>query len=66
MKLNTGFLMMELARQCMTLRDLSAQSGVNAATLTRIKTGVQDPQPATIGKIAKALNVNVETLILGS
>jgi len=63
MKINHTVLLTELARKCMTLRDLSIISGVNTVTLTRIKTGVQEPQPITIGKIARALEIEVERLI---
>ena len=65
MKIDRSIFMTELARNCMTLKDLSVKSGVNTVTLARIKNGSQEPQPATIGKIAKALNITVEALIEG-
>lgn len=63
MRINREALYTELARSCMTLKDLSEKSGVNTVTLTRINRGTQEPQPLTVGKIAKALNVDVEILL---
>lgn len=53
----------ELARNCLSLRELSEASGLNVVTLTRIKQGNQVPLPATIGRIARALNCSVEQII---
>ena len=47
----------------MTLKELSCKSGIRQETIPRIKNSVQNPTPATVGKIAKALNVPVESLI---
>lgn len=63
MKLNRDAFYTELARNCMTLKDLSTISGINAVTLTRINKGIQEPQPVTVGKIAIALGCSVEQLI---
>jgi len=53
----------ELARNCLTMKELSKKSGVSDVTLTRVNQGKQIPQPVTVGKIAKALKVDVEKLI---
>lgn len=63
MNINRRVFAKELARNCMTLKELSNRSGVNVVTLTRIRRGVQIPQPITVGKIARALNVSVEDLV---
>lgn len=63
MKLNRDALYTELARNCMTLKELSLISGINTVTLTRINRGLQEPQPITVGKMALALGVPVEQLI---
>ena len=44
--------------------ELSQCSGISQVTITRIKNGFQNPRPETVGKIARALNVNVEDLIM--
>lgn len=53
----------ELARNCMTWKDLSEKSGVNTVTIHRVKSGTQEPMPATVGRLARALGVSVEHLI---
>ena len=63
MRINRTVFLNELARNCMTLKELSRMSGVNTVTLTRINQGTQNPMPATVGRIAKALGVPVEVLI---
>ena len=41
--------------QDLTLRDLSALSGVSPAHLSRIERGLREPSPATLDAITKAL-----------
>lgn len=62
MKINVMKLNVAMAKACITTNELSNKAELNYSTLTRIKSGTQ-ANPATIGKIAKALNVNVEELI---
>ena len=62
-KINSNNLNLALAKSCISLKTLSEISNVNKVTLTRIIKGVQEPRPQTIGKIAKALNVDVTELI---
>lgn len=52
-----------MAEQCITAENLAKLTGVSQVTLARMKRGVQNARPATIGKISKALNVPVENLI---
>lgn len=52
-----------IANACLTLGALANKTGVSITTLTRIRSGQQQPRPVTIGKIAKALNVKVEDLV---
>lgn len=52
-----------MAERCITAENLAKLTGVSQVTLARMKRGVQNARPATIGKIAKALNVPVENLI---
>lgn len=63
MKLNTNKLLLAMAKSCMTITELSEHSTISRPALTKIITGKSNPKPATIGKIAKALNVKVEYLI---
>lgn len=62
MKINLMKLNVAMAKACITINELSNKSNLNYSTLTRIKSGT-NANPATIGKIAKALNVSVEELI---
>lgn len=63
MNIDVSKLNLAIAKSCMTLKDLSAVSGVNTTTLSRIKQNRQVPSPKTVGKIAKALKIDVEELI---
>lgn len=63
MKLDNSKLSIALARKQITARTLSELSGITESALTKIKTGKQIPRPITIGKIAKALEVDVTELI---
>lgn len=63
MKINNERFELALASSCMTLKELSVKSGVRQETIARIKNSLQNPNPATVGKIARALNVDVRELI---
>lgn len=63
MKISKNNLEIAMAKSCITLKALSLKSGIRQETIARIKKGVQDATPATVGKIAKALGVDVEELI---
>lgn len=52
-----------LAKNCMTYSELSSKSGISRITIQKIINNKVDARPITIGKIAKALNVDVEELI---
>lgn len=58
MKINSTKLDVAMANACITTNELSNKANLNYSTLTRIKSG-SHANPATIGKIAKALNVKV-------
>lgn len=51
-----------MANACMNPYDLCKVAEIRYQTYQRITSG-KDAKPATIGKIAKALNVSVENLI---
>lgn len=54
-----------LAEKQVNLKDLCEEAGVGVTTLQRIRKGVTVPRPATVGKIAKALDVDVKDIIQG-
>lgn len=63
MKINNSKFNVAVANSCITMKELSELSGVNVTTLSRINSGKQIPSLKTIGRIAKALNVSVESII---
>ncbi len=63
MKLNLNKLFLAMANSCMTVSDLAIKSNVSRGSITKFTTGKSDPRPATLGKMAKALNVRAEDLI---
>lgn len=63
MNIDINKLNIAIAKSCITMKDLSDLSSVNVTTLSRIKTGKQLPSLRTVGKIAKALKIDVEELI---
>lgn len=63
MKIDKKKLDLAMAENCYSAEELSNLTGISTVTIARIKNGSQRPRPATIGKIAKALNVKVEYLI---
>jgi transcriptional regulator with XRE-family HTH domain len=48
-----------------TQRDLQKRSGVAASTIANIEHGKHEPQPRTIRKLASALGVSPERLMVG-
>lgn len=66
MKISNNKFNVALANSCISMRELSKLSGVNVTTLSRINSGKQLASPKTIGKIAKALKIPVESIISGS
>lgn len=63
MNINNKNFKLALAKKCLSLKELSELSEINTVTLSRVINGIQDPHPKTLGKIAKALDVNVEYLV---
>ncbi|KNY29839.1 helix-turn-helix domain-containing protein [Pseudobacteroides cellulosolvens] len=65
MRINKLKLEMAMANMSMSYLELSRVSTVTQTTLARLKRGVQNPRTETVGKIAKALEVNVSDIIEG-
>lgn len=63
MKINIIKLGVAMAKLCVTQEELARMAGVNVMTISRAKNGQGNVQLSTIGKIAKALNVQVEDLL---
>lgn len=62
MKIDLNRLDLILARECKTMSDL--KDGVSPQTLTRIRRG-EEVKPRTLGKIARALGVDVTEIMEG-
>ena len=62
MVVNNSKLQIALASACMNPYDLCAKVGISYQTYRRISTGKRC-KTATVGKIAKALNVQVQDII---
>lgn len=52
-----------MAKKGYSAKELSEKCGVSQITIARLKRGVQKARPVTISKIAKALNVPVESIV---
>lgn len=63
MKIDKQKFEVALANACMTSSELSKASGISKFTITRMQSDDVETQPATVGKIAKALGVNAKDLI---
>ena len=63
MKISNEKLELAMANACMNYKELSEATEMTQESLSKIRTGRQNPGPATVGRIAKALNVKVEDLV---
>ncbi len=63
MRISNEKLELAMANACMSYKQLSKTTEMTQESLSKIRTGKQNPRPTTIGKIAKALNVKVEDLV---
>lgn len=63
MKINKNRINLAMANAYMSINDLAEKSNVSRISIGRIINGKTEPRPATVGKLAKALNVKVEYLI---
>ncbi|HHZ05792.1 MAG TPA: helix-turn-helix transcriptional regulator [Clostridiales bacterium] len=52
-----------MAEKCMTYDDLAKKANLSRFTIQKMLGNKVDTRPATVGKIAKALGVNVKELI---
>ncbi|RXZ69823.1 XRE family transcriptional regulator [Fusobacterium necrophorum] len=63
MKINLQILNILLAKKCISGYELMRHAGLQEHTYARIKNGFENLRPTTVGKIAKALNVDVEEIL---
>lgn len=63
MKIDTSMVLIQMAKNCLTMRELAVKAGISCDCMYKLFEGKRNPKPATIGKIAKALDVDVETLL---
>jgi len=62
MKLDKNKLLIAMAEECLNAYEVSEKAGIKYPTLSKILRG-GSCKPATVGKIAKALNVAVVDLL---
>lgn len=64
MNLDLEKLKIAQARACLSVNDLVDETGLVRSTISKVLNGRINPKPKTLGRIAKALNVNIEDIIL--
>jgi DNA-binding Xre family transcriptional regulator len=63
MKINIKQLQILMANRIITINELAEKTKISRVHIGRFLSGKNTTKPATVGKIAKALNVKVEDLI---
>lgn len=63
LRLNIEKIRLAQARDCLTITELSEKASLGKGTLEKIFNGQRNATPKTIGKLAKALNMDVEQLV---
>lgn len=63
MKLDRNKFEIALANSGMMLKDLYTKANVSDKALLDMRQGKSNPRPSTLGRIAKALNVDVQDII---
>lgn len=64
MVINKKKVMLILAEKGMLYKDVCSRAGISEAEFRKIRAGERTPKPATIGKIASALGVGVQEIIV--
>lgn len=62
-RINTKKVDLLIAKKEMSAKEFSEHSNINETTLCRIRNGKQVPNIKTVGKLAKALDVDVAEII---
>lgn len=63
MKISKEKMQLAMANACMNTTQLSKEADISRFSLNAYANKTRNPKPATVGKIAKALNVKVEDLV---
>ncbi|OUQ16097.1 hypothetical protein B5E84_13025 [Lachnoclostridium sp. An14] len=63
MRINKLKLQIAMANACLSMDELAKKAGISRISLTQYSSGNTNPRTKTLGKIAKALGVSVESLI---
>lgn len=63
LQVNTKAFIIARAKACLTTDELSKLSGVGRTTISRIENNKANINASSIGKLARALNVSVESLL---
>ena len=63
MTIDNAKLSIAMANEGLLYKDLCQKAGIHEVTLRQIRKGSRNPKPSTVGKIAKALNVDVRDII---
>lgn len=52
-----------LAKKQLSIREVAKRTNIHESNISKYKTGSQNPNPKSIGKLAEALNVNIDEII---
>ena len=63
MNINKEKMQLAMANACMNTTQLSKKADISRFSLNAYVNKTRNPKPATVGRIAKALNVKVEDLV---
>lgn len=63
MRINKQKLQIAMAKGCLNMDDLAALAEVSRVSISKYMSGLRSPKPKTIGKLAKALGVDVSELL---
>jgi plasmid maintenance system antidote protein VapI len=63
LRINSDKFLLALARSGMTTTELKLKSGVGRNTISKIINNETTVRPVVVGKLAKALNVQVEQIL---
>ena len=63
MRVNKNKLMLAMARQCISLQEVAEKANLPYVTLKKALTGKRSTLPKTVGKVARALGVDVTEII---
>lgn len=64
MKIDNQKVLFLLAEKGMIYKKLCSKAGISDVEFRKIRAGKRNPKPATIGKIANALDVSVHEIIV--